>query len=57
MNKNLIGTILKSVALAMGIAVVVCSVLNAIDTKSAIILLSIGLFCLALNSMRDKDKK
>lgn len=41
--------ILRAVALALGIAVVVTSILDGIDTKSALILLGIGLTCSAFD--------
>jgi len=44
---ELIPTILRAVALAMGVAVVVLSVLEQLDTKSAMTMLGLGLACLA----------
>lgn len=44
---------LKAVPLAMGIAVVVTSILNGIDTKSALIMLGIGMACLGINLLRN----
>jgi len=41
--KNFISTIFKAVSLAMGVAVTVLSVMNEIDTATAIRLLAIGL--------------
>lgn len=43
--------ILSGVGVAMGVAVFVLSKLKEIDTTSAISLLSIGVFCVALSSM------
>ena len=46
---------LKGVALAMGVAVVVLSFLNEIDTTSAIGMLGLGLACLAVTQFSKKD--
>ena len=43
--KEIITTICKAVALAMGVAVVALSALNAIDANSSVTLLGIGLVC------------
>ena len=49
---------LKAVALAMGIAVVVLSVLDdAVDIKTLIMFLGIGLFALALAGFDEKGNK
>lgn len=45
---------LKGIGLAMGIAVMVLSFLEEIDTDSAISMLGIGLACLAMNQLMDK---
>ena len=52
---ELIALILKGIALAMGIAVVVLSFLNEIDTTSAISMLGLGLACLAVTQFSHKD--
>ena len=50
--------VLKAVALAMGIAVVVLSVLDdAVDIKTLIMFLGIGLFALALAGFDEKGNK
>ena len=46
--KDLINLIFKAVALAMGIAVVVLNILNQIVVKSSIIMLGIGVACIAI---------
>ena len=51
----LINLILKGIALAMGIAVVVLSILGEIDTNSGFCMLGIGLACLAVISLAKKD--
>lgn len=57
MNKRIgkiIDLVFKGVALAMGVAVVVTSILDVMDTKGHILLLGIGLFCLAITTL-DKE--
>jgi hypothetical protein len=46
---GIVGTVLRGVALAMGVAVVVLSILNAADPATLIMLLGIGLFAVALS--------
>lgn len=48
---KLVQTICKAVALAMGVATAVLSILNALEPQNAALLLGIGLTCLALSSM------
>lgn len=48
---------LKSVALAMGIAVAVLSFMNQIEVKSAVGMLGIGLACLSVSLFSKKDDK
>ena len=47
-NKSLVNLILKAVALAMGLAIIVLNVLGQIDVKSSLIMLGIGLFSISL---------
>lgn len=54
---SLINLILKAVALAMGFALIILNVLNQIDVKSSIIMLSIGLVCVAFYLFRNENKK
>lgn len=54
---SLINLILKAVALAMGIALIILNVLNQVDVKSSIIMLSIGLVCVAFYLFRNENKK
>ena len=49
--------IMKAVALAMGVGVVVLSVLNELDTNSGMGMLGIGLACLAISSFAKKDEE
>ena len=53
--KDLINLIFKAVALAMGIAVVVLNILNQIDIKSSIIMLGIGIACVAIYLLDNKE--
>ena len=55
--KDLINLILKAVSMAMGIAVLVLNVINQIDTKSSIIMLSIGILCSGLYLFSNRDNK
>ena len=49
--------IMKAVALAMGVGVVVLSVLNELDTNSGMGMLGIGLACLAISSFTKNDEE
>ena len=53
---EIVNTALPAVGVAMGICVVVTSVLNQIDTKSAFILLGIGLSAMAIYLLKNKEK-
>ena len=44
----------KAVTMAMGIAVTVLTILNALDVKSGMVMLGIGLACVGVSLMRDK---
>ena len=46
--------IFKAVGLAMGIAVLVSSIMNSIDVKTAILLLSLGLSCIGLAAIQNE---
>ena len=52
---GLIPLILRSVALAMGIAVTVLSILHQADAESAVPMLGIGLACLAMTQFPKKQ--
>ena len=54
--KDLINVILKAVAIAMGIAVVALNILDSIEIKSSIIMLGIGIVCLAMYLMDNNEK-
>ena len=44
----------KAVAMAMGVAVAVLTTMKSLDTKSAIVMLSIGLACVGISLMNNK---
>lgn len=52
----LMDLILKAIPLAMGIAVAITSVLNGIDSRSAFIMLGIGLASLGIYLLKNTDK-
>ncbi len=52
--QEIINLVLKAVPLAMGIAVTVLTILDKVETKSAMIMLGIGLACVALNLLQEK---
>jgi hypothetical protein len=51
-NKVLVSRILKIVALGMGTAVIVLSIMQAATVETSITMLSIGLFALALDALQ-----
>ena len=51
-SAEIVETVLKALTLAMGVAVAVLSIMDTIDTKSAIIMLGIGLACVGVNMMK-----
>lgn len=59
MEKNkideLLDTAFKGIGMAMGIAVVVLSILNELDVKSAIIMLGVGLASISISLLKDKQ--
>lgn len=52
--KDLINLIFKAIAVAMGVAVIVLNVLNKIDIKSSVIMLSIGILCIGIYLLDEK---
>ena len=44
----------KAVAMAMGVAVTVLTILNALDVKSGMVMLGIGMSCVGISLMREK---
>ena len=58
-NKSIdaiISLILRAIGVAMGIAVAVLSILDALDTRSAMVMLGIALASLAINSLSNDEK-
>ena len=55
--KDLINLILKAVAIAMGIGVVVLNILDKIEIKASIIILGIGMFCIGLYLFDENEKE
>lgn len=53
-NGDLKKLIFKAVGLAMGIGTLVLNIMNKLEAKSAITLLSIGLICLAISELENK---
>ena len=51
-----VGDIVKGVAVAMGVAVAVLSILNQIGTGAALGMLGIGLACLAISQLSDRKE-
>lgn len=54
---SLIHIIMKAIAVAMGIGVVVLSILKQLDVNSGMGMLGIGLACLAIASFTNKDEE
>jgi len=54
---EIINLALNGVGLAMGIYIIVASILKQIDINSAVTLLGIGMSSLAIYLLRNKDKK
>ena len=55
--ETIVNFALKGVALAMGIAVAVLSFMNQIEVKSAVGMLGIGLACVSVYLLTDKNEK
>ena len=55
-HKKLVNLALRGIALAMGIAAAVLSILGELDTASGFGMLGIGLSCLALSSMQSREE-
>ena len=53
----MIHMIMKAVALAMGVGVVVLSILKELEVDSGMAMLGIGLGCLAIASLAKKDER
>lgn len=53
--KEIVNTVFKGVALAMGIAVLALSALDELDTQTGMILLGLGLTSMTLYLLREKE--
>ena len=51
-NKNLLDTIFKAVALGMGVAVIALNILGSLTVNTAVSLLGIGLTALAIAGLQ-----
>ena len=51
---EIVEMVLKGLSVAMGVAVIVTSILNQIDTNSAFTMLGIGLTCAGISLLKDK---
>jgi len=54
---NILNIALPAVGLAMGVCVIVTSLLNSIETKSAITLLGVGLVAFGIYALRNNKEK
>ena len=54
---EIINIVLIGVGLAMGICIIVTSILKQIDMNTAITMLGIGMTCLAIYLLKNKDNK
>ena len=52
--KEIVQTVLKAVPLAMGVAVVVLSIMDELPIQSGFIMLGLGVFCAGLSLMNEK---
>ena len=52
---EIVDLVLKAVPLAMGVAVVVTSVLGELDTVSGMTMLGVGLACVGISQLKKKD--
>ena len=53
-NRFPVDLILKAVTLAMGVGVIVTSVLGELDSRSGVLMLGIGLACIGMVQLRSK---
>lgn len=52
LNKNTLSIVLKGLALAMGVAVIVLNIIGLLETKNALTLLGFGLTALAMAALQ-----
>lgn len=53
----IVHTIMKAISLAMGVGVVVLSMLNELDVNSGMGMLGLGLACLAITALAKKEEE
>ncbi len=52
--KEIVNLILKAIPVAMGVAVLVLSIMGEVDMQNGFIMLGIGMFCMGLSLLNDK---
>jgi hypothetical protein len=57
MNKNIVSTALKGIAVAMGVAVITLNTVGTLSLSTAIALLSVGLTALAIATLQKEGEK
>ena len=50
--RKIVSVVFKAVALAMGVAVVVLNIMDVVSIESSVLLLGIGLFCIAIDALQ-----
>ncbi len=54
-NRSIVGLVLKAVGLAMGVVVIVISILGTADMSTHVLLLGIGLAALGLDALQERS--
>lgn len=52
--KEIVNLILKAIPVAMGVAVLVLSIMGEVDMQNGFIMLGVGMFCMGLSLLNDK---
>lgn len=52
--KEIVNLILKAIPVAMGVAVLILSIMGEVDMQNGFIMLGIGMFCMGLSLLNDK---
>ena len=53
--RKIVSVVFKAVALAMGVAVVVLNILDAASIETSVLLLGIGLLCIAIDALQKTE--
>ena len=53
-SKEIVQIILKAVPVAMGVAVVVLSVMDELPIQSGLVMLGLGMFCVGISLLNEK---